>query len=316
MKEIGADWIRQLLNRTSSGDKAPKLETDQPNEQRKKKQNTRADSQLALAFLVPTGCIHLTSSTSEGTRPRAQHLVISEICSQPRQCWSNQTHLCTNGSLCTAHSQWATAPSVHVHTVTAWENLQQLPFSHYEEWGIYESFNPWKYASPEITTVWFFANCKRASWLCPCQEALDLHVGAAVTPSACLHWFFNAAWQFKYLTLIGCDKLNLLNVGVSPDWPHFLTSLLLHPLMDLHMTRFPLPPLFPPGLRGGMEALQSLLCLATIDSSVALFTCISYSGSSICSCQEICVNWTAENSSPQVKSCPDLSLKVLHTHQN
>lgn len=84
-----------------------------------KKNHTRADAQPALAVSVPTGCIHLTSSTSESSRPRAQHLVISEIRSQPRQCWSNQTHLCTNGSLFTAYSQWATVPSVHVYTVNA-----------------------------------------------------------------------------------------------------------------------------------------------------------------------------------------------------
>lgn len=104
-------------NCTSSGDKAPKL----INQMSKGKNKTAQEQTPSLPwhFLFPLAASTWTSSTSESARPRAQHLVISEIRSQPRQCWSNQTHLWTNGSLFTAYSQWETAPSVHVYTVDA-----------------------------------------------------------------------------------------------------------------------------------------------------------------------------------------------------
>lgn len=86
-------------------------------------------------------------------------------------------------------------------------------------------------------------------------------------------------------------------------WTQLLTSLLLHALMDRLMTSLILPPLFSTWL---VEALPSLLCLAIIDSSVALFTSLSCLGSSIFACQEVCLSWAAEKASPRLKARPGL----------
>lgn len=136
VKERG--WLDQATTEPHQQQRQS-TETDQPNEQRKKQNRTIADAQPALAVSVPTGGIHLTSSTSESARPRAQHLVISEIRSQPRQRWSNQTHLWTNGSLFTAYSQWETAPSVHVYTVNA-RDTPEAPV-----------LTLWEFTSPSIS---------------------------------------------------------------------------------------------------------------------------------------------------------------------
>lgn len=89
-------------------------------------------------------------------------------------------------------------------TLLMHETLQQLLFSHCGNVWVLQSLS-------------FFSRLKEISWLGLSQDAVDLHIRAAVTPSACLHWFFNAGRQFKYLTLICGDKLNLLNVGVFCD---------------------------------------------------------------------------------------------------
>lgn len=152
--------------------------------------------------------------------------------------------------------------------------------------------------------VSFSSQLEEISLLCPSREPLDLSVGAAVTPSACLHWFFNAAQQLKYLKLVWGDKLNLLNLGAFCD----LNTIADKPVItctdgspdDIPYFASPLFHL----AWGDMEAVQSLLCLATIDSSVALFTSISRLGSSILSCQEICMSCLAETASPRLKACP------------
>lgn len=99
VKEGGGDWIRQLLNCTSSRGKTPKFRNWSTKWAKNKQRKPKAASQPVWALPVPAGCIHLTSSTSGSGRPRAQHLVRSKLRSQPRKCWSNQMHLCANGSL-------------------------------------------------------------------------------------------------------------------------------------------------------------------------------------------------------------------------
>lgn len=150
---------------------------------------------------------------------------------------------------------------------------------------ISELFGLLEQACPELVAVSFFSQLKETSWLGPSREAADLHLGAALTPSACLHWFFNAARRFGCLTLIWCDKQNLLNVGVVCD----LGTVADKPVITCtDGSPCPIPDFASPLFHlawGDTEALRSLLCLAFIDSSVAPSTSIGSLGSSIFSRQ-------------------------------
>lgn len=117
VKERGGDWIRQLLNCTSSRGKTPSLETDQPNEQRTNKESPKQPPSLSEHFLFLLAASTWPQAPAGAAGPGRSIWSVQSSAANRENVEAIKCICVLMAPFSAAHSQWATAPSVHVHTV-------------------------------------------------------------------------------------------------------------------------------------------------------------------------------------------------------